>query len=304
MSRRPTVSTRVAPPAVLPSMSGRVCIVTGANSGIGAATAEGLARAGATVVMACRDRARSEPVRRAMIARTGNSNIVLFDLDLANLAAVRKFVERFTATYKRLDVLVNNAAVMPAKRGLSADGFEMQFAVNHLGPFLLTRSLLPLMQATGLVTREAGQGPARIVMVSSGLHKDAKLNLKDLQTRSNYSPWKAYAVTKLENLLFVEAMAQRLSTSAVTINALHPGVVETGLTRSVKHTSMARDPHALTPTEGAATSLLVATSPALATSNGKYIVGKKAIPPAPHARDRKVAAALWMTSSELVGLPA
>jgi NAD(P)-dependent dehydrogenase (short-subunit alcohol dehydrogenase family) len=206
----------------IPDLGGRTAIVTGANSGLGLVTARELARAGAHVVLACRNmdkgRAALEEVERA--APGGGAE--LEQLDLASLDSVRAFAERFRGTHDGLDLLVNNAGVMAPPRRTTADGFELQLGTNHLGHFALTQLLLEAME---------GRADARVVTVSSGAHRVGRINFDDLQGERRYFRWTAYGQSKLANLLFMYELDRRLRAKGSTVKSVgaHPGYAATNL---------------------------------------------------------------------------
>ncbi len=271
-------------------MKDKVCIVTGGNTGIGKATVEGLAKLGATVVIACRDVARGQRALDEVAASTGSRTLHVLQLDLASLASVRAFAAAFTAKFSRLDVLIENAGVMTRKRELTVDGFEMDFGVNHVGHFLLTDLLLPLLRASA---------PSRIVVVSSALHSSGKLDFADLTMARRWSG--AYPRSKLANMLFVRALSRRLQGSKVVVNGLHPGVIATEL---------ARDYPALirllarwflkSPAKGARTSLYLATAPEAGTTSGGYFVDARPRRPSAAALDDALAERLWTETERLI----
>ncbi|MDC0766119.1 oxidoreductase [Streptomyces sp. HD] len=205
----------------IPDQSGRVAVVTGANSGLGYVTARELARKGARVVLACRSEARGEAARDRMVAEVPDGDVELRRLDLGDLASVREFAE--TCPYDRLDLLVNNAGVMALPYGTTVDGFETQFGVNHLGHFALTGLLLPTL---------LGTSGARVVTVSSPVHAMADIDVRDLNSELRYRRWIAYARSKTANLLFTHELARRLAaqgTADVVAAAAHPGYADTDL---------------------------------------------------------------------------
>lgn len=267
-------------------MNGKVCIVTGSNTGIGKETARGLAQRGATVVMACRDVAKAEAARADIAATTGRDDVAVMALDLGSLASVRAFVEAFSARYKRLDVLVNNAGVWTTSRTTTADGFETTFGVNHIGTFLLTELLRPMLVASA---------PSRVVVLSSKLHYSGKMAWDDLHAeRGSFSGPGAYNQSKLANVLFTKALARRLAGTGVVVNAVHPGVVATELARAypkllvkIFHLFL------LTPEQGAACSLHVATDPSLATVTGEYFEKSRAKKASAAALDVDAQERLW-----------
>ncbi|MEV2212450.1 oxidoreductase [Streptomyces sp. NPDC050997] len=204
----------------VPDQSGRVAVVTGANSGIGYVTARELARRGARVVLACRSEARGTAAVDRLTAEVPGAEAEVIRLDLADLASVREFADAFS--YDRLDLLVNNAGVMALPYGTTADGFETQFGVNHLGHFALTGRLLPTLLGT--------QG-ARVVTVSSPVHALSNIDITDLNSERRYRRWTAYARSKTANLLFTHELARRLAAhgSDVVAAAAHPGYADTNL---------------------------------------------------------------------------
>jgi NAD(P)-dependent dehydrogenase (short-subunit alcohol dehydrogenase family) len=275
----------------------RIALITGASAGIGLYTALGLARAGFRVVMAGRDGGRLERARRTVAERSGSALVEAELADFANLAAVRGLAERVLATHDRLDILVNNAGLIAPRFQLSADGYELTIAVNHLAPFLLTNLLLDRLRASA---------PARIVTVASQAHRGARLDLATLVGHEDWSPLKAYGRSKLCNILFSRALARRLQGSLVVASCLHPGVVATAIGdraggiagfgwRLVK-------PFLTTPENGAATSLFLATTQDPAPFHGAYVIGKRAAQPDPTALDDELGERLWTESGRLVGL--
>jgi NAD(P)-dependent dehydrogenase (short-subunit alcohol dehydrogenase family) len=276
-------------------MSGEVCVVTGATSGIGQATAAALAGQGAQVVLVGRDRGRAEKAA-AEVAAAGGPAPQLEIADLASMGQVRALADRLGAL-ERIDVLVNNAGLMAGQRRVTADGYDEVFAVNHLAPFLLTNLLLSQLTAAG---------PARVITVTSGAHAAARLDLDDLQLEHDWEGWRAYADSKLANILFTRELARRLAGSAVTANCAHPGLVRTRFGREVRGpmrvgVTLAR-PFMLSPQRGATTIVYLATSPEVAGATGGYYVKSRPREPSPAARDDAAARRLWQLSEELTGL--
>jgi len=276
------------------SMDGKICIVTGGNNGIGKETARGLAQAGATVVIACRDAAKGEEARADIAASTGaGERVKVMELDLASLASIRAFAQGFAKTYGKLHVLVNNAGVSPAEKKQTADGLELTFGVNHVGPHLLTKELLPLLKASA---------PSRIVFVSSSLQKNAKLDLDDPMYDSRAFSWmNAYSASKLANILDTLSWSEELSGTGVTVNALHPGVVATGLARDMWWLNLMGKLFFTTPQKGARTSLFVATDPGLEGTTGKYFEGTKEKAVNALANDAAARKKLWALTEKLIG---
>ncbi|KAM6912448.1 retinol dehydrogenase 14-like [Xenentodon cancila] len=283
-------------------MEGKTVIVTGANSGIGKATAAGVVRLGGRVIMACRDRSRAEDAAREIRQETGagRRQVEVKHLDLASLASVRSFCEDFVQQEPRLDVLVNNAGVYQCPFTKTEDGFEMQFGVNHLGHFLLTHLLLDLLKRSA---------PSRVVVVSSRLYKHGHINFEDLNSELSYDKAFAYSRSKLANLLFSCELARRLEGSGVTVNALTPGIVRTNLGRHVHVPVLAKPFFNLlswslfrSPVEGAQTSLYLASSPEVDGVQGKCFADCKPQVLLDKATDPELAGKLWDISEVMVGI--
>src|SRR6266571_796457 len=204
-------------PTVNNSMQGKICMVTGANSGIGKATALALAQMGATVVMVCRDRARGEEARSEITTKSRKNAVDLLQADLSSQQSIRQLVEHFKHRYTQLHVLINNAGAAFTGRRETVDGLEMTFAVNYLAPFLLTNLLLDVLKASA---------PARIVNVSSNSHEAGYIQMDDLQAE-HYRSMRVYGQAKLAVVLFTYELARRLQGTGVTDNCLHPGFVAT-----------------------------------------------------------------------------
>lgn len=279
-----------------PLMDGRICVVTGASSGIGQATSIALARLGATVVLVCRDRGRGESAMAQVSAAATGESPVLELADLSSLEQVRDLAGRLSGLPK-IDVLVNNAGLVIYHRELTVDGFEHTFALNHLAPFLLTNLLRPKLTASA---------PARVVTVASTAHRGARLNLDDLQLEHHYSAMLAYSGSKLANILFTRELARRLEGTRVTANCLHPGTVRTrfGQTGSVwlRIGLMIGGPFLRSPESGARTVVYLASSPDVRDSSGGYYVSGKRREPSRAATNDETAARLWEISAKLTGL--
>jgi retinol dehydrogenase-12 len=283
-------------------MHGKLCIVTGANAGIGKHTAIGLARRGARVVMVARDPLKGAAAHREVIAAAGHDGVDLVRGDLATVASTQALADELLARYAAIDVLVNNAGVWITKRRENADGFEATFATNHLAPYLLTLRLLERL-------KEAAQG--RVVTLTSELHRRGVVDFDDLQTtRRRYSGVQAYADSKLMNIMFTRALARRLEGTRVTANAVHPGKVHTEITRKAQGVSgfLARvftpvvGPLLLTAAQGAATSIHVAASDEGGAVSGEYFAKSAVVAPRARALDDATGERLWAVSAELVGL--
>jgi NAD(P)-dependent dehydrogenase (short-subunit alcohol dehydrogenase family) len=279
------------------ALRGQVCLVTGAASGIGAATARALARHGAAVVLVDRD-AETGAATAGQIAReTGNGAVEFLQADLSAQEEIRRLARRFESRHHRLDVLVNNAGAIFSRRQESVDGIEMTFALNYLGYFLLTNLLLDTLKASA---------PARIVNVSSRSHARARIDFDDLQSRSRYHGLRAYAHSKLAIVLFTYELARRLEGTGVTANALHPGLVATGF--GMHHSGILGlvmrlfRPAFISPEQGARTSIYLATSPEVEGVTGKYFVRCEAVPSSPASYDMDTARRLWQVSAAYTNL--
>lgn len=276
-------------------MKNKICLVTGANAGIGRETALALAKMGAHVVMICRSAERGRAAQEAIIAQSGNNQVDLLLADLSVQAEVRRVAAEFIERYSQLDVLVNNAGAIFTERQESADGIELTLALNHLGYFLLTQELLPLLKASA---------PACIVSVSSDAHYGGKLDFDDLQLRQGYAGFRAYAQSKLANILFTYELARRLEGTGVTANTLHPGFVASQFGRNSAGfmASLVRllQVFARSEAKGAETSIYLATAPELATTTGQYFADKKPKRTAAITYDTAVAQRLWAESERLV----
>jgi NAD(P)-dependent dehydrogenase (short-subunit alcohol dehydrogenase family) len=255
----------------LARMDGRVVLVTGATSGIGRAAVEGFAELGASVRMLVRDRQRGARVRAEIVERFEDAVIEVELCDLSNLAAVRRFAERFASRTPRLDVLVNNAGALTGERTLSADGIELTLATNVLGPFLLTNML------AGLLERSA---PSRVVNVSSGGMYTQRLHVEDLQmTGRKFDGTVAYARTKRMTAILTEQWARRLEGTGVVVHAMHPGWVDTpGLASALPHFHRLTRPLLRTPEQGADTIVWLAAARQPARSSGEFWHDRRARP--------------------------
>ncbi|NTV36216.1 MAG: SDR family oxidoreductase [Anaerolineaceae bacterium] len=275
-------------------MTGKVVLITGGTSGIGEITATELARKGAEVVIVGRNAEKLDMVVNQVKSETGNAKVSGLLADLSVLAQVRKLADDFKARHNRLDVLVNNAGAVLMKHEVSADGYEMTFALNHLNYFLLTHCLLDVLKASA---------PARIVNVSSMAHLGARLNFDDLQNEKKYSGWAAYSQSKLANVYFTYELARRLDGTGVTVNVLHPGFVATNFGRSngglLSAVFKLFQIGAITPKQGAETSIYLASSPEVEGVTGKYFVKKMAARSSDVSYDESAARKLWEISEKL-----
>ncbi len=281
-------------------MHGKICLVTGATSGIGKATALGLARQGATVVIVARAQAKGETAREEIRSASGNASIDLLLADLSSQASIHQLAATFLAHYEHLHVLINNAGVFLTKRHLTIDGLEMTFAVNHLAPFLLTHLLLERLKASA---------PARIVNVCSGAHYTAHMNMQDLQLQRGYNVWRAYAQSKLAMLLCSYKLARQLEGSGVTLNCLNPGFVFTNMGMTNVGPGAQRVAKAIlsrlgaSPEKGALTSLFLAMSPEVAQVTGQYFDKLIRKQTSKESYDQALQEQIWAESARLVQLP-
>jgi NAD(P)-dependent dehydrogenase (short-subunit alcohol dehydrogenase family) len=281
------------------SMRGRVCVVTGASSGVGRATAIGLAGLGAMVVLVCRDPERGEAARED-VAKAGATSGGQARLEVADLAVqrdVRELAKRLHQRLDRLDVLVNNAGGIFGRRRESHDGIELTLALNHLAYFLLTNLVVDMLRASA---------PSRVVNVASAAHSGARLNLDDLQLRRGYRPQRAYANSKLDNVLFTYELARRLAGTGVSVNCVHPGTVRSGFGRD--GSALFRlgvrlvQPFMITPEAGADTVIYLATSPEVEGVTGKYFVKRQPRPSSAASYEETTANRLWEESARLTRL--
>jgi len=276
-------------------MEGKICIITGANSGIGKATAIGLAKMNATIVMICRSKERGEEAQKEIIELTGNKKVDLLLCDLSSQESIRKFVSEFKSKYQKLHILINNAGVMLSKRGVSVDGFEMNFAVNHLAPFLLTNLLLDALK---------NSAPSRIINVSSAAHRMAKMDFDDLQSeKMKYRLMKIYGASKLALMLFSYELSRRLEGTSVTVNTLHPGLVNTNLGQDQSSFSQGfAKLFFKKPEKGAETSIYLASSQEVEGITGKYFAKKQQKQSSEESYNEDYAKRLWKLSAEMTQL--
>lgn len=276
-------------------LAGKVCIVTGANSGIGRATATGLAGMGATVVIICRNRERGEAAAREIKARTGNSSVFPLLADLLSQSQIRRVVQEFSSTFEKLHVLINNAGSYFPARVLSEDGLESTFALNYLAPFLLTNLLLEKLKENP---------PSRVVNVSSVAHRSGKIDFDNLNGELGYSGVGAYATSKLALVIFTYELARRLSGSGVTANCLHPGAVRTNIwhhTGIFSPLTVFASSFMIGPEKGAETGLYLAASPEVLNVTGRYFEKKREQRSSESSHDEELARSLWRVSEELTG---
>lgn len=282
------------------TMNGKICLVTGASSGIGKATALGLARMGATVVMVCRDVARGQAPLAEIRQKSGNNSIDLLVADLSSQEAIRSLANEYRSKYQQLHVLINNAGVYYTKRHVTVDGLEAMFAVNYLARFLLTNLLLDIINSSA---------PARIINVAGAYHAKGKINFDDLQGERDFDGQRANHQSKLADVLFTYELARRLEGTGVTVNCLHPGMVATSLVDKdkdfpvfFKYLYKLSKPLMKSPAQGAETSLYLSSSPEVEGITGQYFVNKKIAESSPESHDTQLAQRLWTVSEKLAKL--
>jgi NAD(P)-dependent dehydrogenase (short-subunit alcohol dehydrogenase family) len=285
-------------PPVTTRMQGKICMVTGANSGIGKATALALAQMGATVVMVCRDRARGEQARSEITTQSRNNAVDLLQADLSSQQSIRQLVEHFQHHYTHLHVLINNAGATFSGRRETVDGVEMMFAVNYLAPFLLTHLLLDVLTASA---------PARIVNVSSGAQASGSIQMDDLQAEKHFSSMRAYGQSKLAMVMFTYELARRLQGTGVTANCLDPGFVATnigqrGASLPVRLLLKLIWSFGKSPAKGAQTSIYLASSPEVEGVTGQYFAKSMPRRSAAISYDESLQRHLWEQSAQLVHL--
>ena len=292
----------------IPDQSGRTAIVTGANSGLGLVTARELARAGARVVLACRNTQKGEAALSDCRGPASDPELELEQLDLARLDSVREFAERFRSEHDGLDLLINNAGVMASPRRSTADGFELHFGTNHLGHFALTGLLIGEME---------GREDARVVTLSSSMHRAGRIAFGNLGGERRYFRWRAYGQSKLANLLFALELDRRLRAAGSTVKSLaaHPGYAATNLQFAAPpavDAALMRVGNAVIAQSdemGALPTLYAATEPGLQGGTfcgpGGFLEQRghpKPVAPSGAARDRDVARRLWEVSEEMTGV--
>lgn len=278
------------------ALKGKTIVITGANSGIGLVAAEALADMGGHIILACRRQEAAEQAMREIRQRCPNASLEFVPLDLASFDSVRRTAQRIGERHARIDVLINNAGIANVRREESVDGFEMTFAVNHLGPFLLTNLLLPNLKLGG----------GRIINVASGAHKAGRMHWDNLQLQKRYFVMTAYAQSKLANILFTRALAKRCAGMSVHVNCLHPGGVATNIWPDgnwlQRGFSALLKKFLITPEEGARTTIWLASGEAGGRATGKYFVRCRERAPSGAALDDAAAEKLWGLSEQMVGL--
>jgi NAD(P)-dependent dehydrogenase (short-subunit alcohol dehydrogenase family) len=281
------------------NMTGKICLVTGGNSGIGKATAVGLTKMGATVVIVSRNKEKGVTAVTDIIAKSGNKNVELIQADMSSQNSIHNLAEEFKARHEKLHLLINNAGVYLTKRTTTEDGLESTFAVNYLGPFLLTSLLLDILKASA---------PSRIVNVTSDAHNGANIHFEDLQGEKRFSGWQAYGQSKLAMILFTHELAKKLEGTGVTVNSAHPGVVRTNFAKNNGGLIMLGFRFLgiffISPKSSAKRILYVATSPTSEGVTGKYFSKNHEARSSPESYDDDAARRLWQISEQLTNVSA
>jgi NAD(P)-dependent dehydrogenase (short-subunit alcohol dehydrogenase family) len=276
-------------------MSVKTTVITGATSGIGKATAFTLAKRGHALYLLVRDIGKGEEVKKEIARQTGNQQVFIIKCDLSELQSVRLAAEELSSKLFNINLLINNAGGMFVKRKESADGFEMTFAVNYLGHFALTHYLMPLL----------ARGHARIINVSSEAYRMAKPDLDDLQLLNKYSPFKAYANSKLFNIYFTKSLAEKYADKGILAYALHPGMVNTAFgidSTGYKIMHLLARPWMITPEKAVEGIIHLASNPKIEKKSGAYFKKLKPVKSSSAANDNKFRDELWNISSQLINV--
>ncbi|XP_008293503.1 retinol dehydrogenase 12-like [Stegastes partitus] len=278
-------------------LDGKTVLITGANTGIGKETAKDLAKRGAKIIIACRDMEKGQQALKEIKEYSGSDDLKCMKLDLSDTKSIREFAEAINRDEPKLNILINNAGVMVCPYGKTADGFEMQIGVNHMGHFLLTYLLLDLIKRSA---------PARIVTVSSMAHAWGSINLDDINSEKSYDKTRAYSQSKLANVLFTRSLAKRLEGTGVTTYSLHPGVVKTDLGRHLNGPMQVlmkvSSPFLKNPVQGAQTTIYCAVEPSLANETGQYYSDCAPTSPSSAGQDDNMAQKLWELSCRMLSI--
>lgn len=275
-------------------MQDKIVVITGANSGIGYETAKALAAKGAHVVMACRNADRAKTALDALKRDVPKAKVQLLTLDLASFDSIKAFSQSFQEQYEKLDVLINNAGLVPVSKQKTAEGFEMQFGVNHLGHFLLTQLLMPQLEAAG---------NARVVNVASLMHRFGSIDFDSFRGEKKYQPLKAYGQSKLANVLFTRELAKRYADKGISSFSLHPGGVGTNIAGRgfIRRNIYKLVGGYMTPKRGAKTSVYLASAPDIEPLSGEYFGDNaKRKSTTKLGQDMALAKRLWDVSEQLI----
>lgn len=300
------------------NLSGKTALVTGASSGVGIETARTLLSAHAEVILAVRNRAKGESVARELRAATNNAQAHVLEIDLGSLASVRRAAEQFNTRWSKLDLLINNAGTLAMQQSSTSEGFELHFGTNHLGHYLLTRLLLPALQAAA---------PARVVILSSSGHRRSDIHFDDINyCQRPYDSWQAYGQSKTANILFAVGLTRHYGECGIMANAVHPGAIFDGMIQRLSHEALRASGwideqgywtslmNWKTLEQGAATSIWAAVGQELEGIGGRYLEDCHEATPhepgtpyrgqgyQPYALDSERAERLWLLSQEMVGL--
>jgi NAD(P)-dependent dehydrogenase (short-subunit alcohol dehydrogenase family) len=278
-------------------MNNKLCVITGANSGIGFETAKELAKQGAFIVMVCRNEDKAEAAKKQITKETTASGVDIVLCDFASQDEIRKAAYEITNRYEQIDVLINNHGFVAGEYNETVEGLEATFGVNHIGYFLFTNLLLDHVKKAP---------EARIINVASAAHRNGEFDPENLQLKDNYSTWKAYANSKLFNILFTVELANRLKGTGVTANCLHPGVIGSNFGSNagwlIRVFWKIAGPFMKSNREGAETTIYLATSDEVKDVNGAYFKDSKVATPSKAATDKENAERLWELSEQLCGL--
>jgi len=279
-------------------ITNKIVIITGATDGMGLETARELAKHNPKLVLVGRNSVKGSRVVEELIKESGNNSIEFFSADLSSQKDIREFVEKFKAKYDHLDMLINNAGAYFPEKLISADGFEMTFALNHLGYFLLTNILLDYLKKST---------PSRIINISSGAHMMAKFDINNLNSDGKYDAWNAYSTSKLENLYFTYELAEKLNSTGVTVNAIHPGLVNSQFGKKGKGITLAifqalQKLIGKTAANGAKTAIYLALSDEVEGITGSYFADEKLSKSSEVSHDKEIAKKLWEISEKLTKL--
>ena len=272
----------------------KIVVITGATSGIGLVTATEIAKLNAFLVLPVRDIEKGEQAKKQIIGGSGNPEVYLMECDLGSFDSIRSFAKAFTKRFDRVHMLINNAGIWETERKETKDGIEMNFAVNHLAPFLLTNLLLDHIRSGS---------PSGVINVSSEAHRYAKINFDDLEGRNRYSWIRAYSQSKLCNILFTRHLAGMLVNDGVEVNCLHPGFVDTNLFQNMHpFFRLFFPPFMISTQKGAETTIHLATLPDTNEHTGQYFVKKRPKTASIAALDEEAAKRLWEVSRQYTGI--